>query len=740
MIFCRKLLFCLLPALAVPVALRADAPAQSASPGPALSTAAAVLSLSASEAGARQPVSVTGIVTAAEPDWTGQFFVQDSTGGIFVENRGHPAPAPGDVVRVDGVTHPGAFAPIISEPHWSKMGSAPLPAPRQVRIENLESGANDGERVEVTGTVRTARIEGQRLVVELSVGGNRLQVNARVLPGVAPESLIAARVRVRGTAATHYNVVLRHLTSVAVYVPRIADFTVLEPEREDPFSQPVTPANNIAEYRRGRGAEQRVHVRGTITIQRVGEGLFLQDATGGIRVQSTQPESFPLGAQVDAAGFIEFEHYQPLLRNAVVRRSGQADLPVQPVPVTFADISRGQHHGDLISLQGRLLDRSVRPESREPGNFSGFKTTWLVQARELTFTVEYESRLEDATLVAIPLGSVVRVAGVCDSTVDAAGKLTALKVLLPAPADLQVIQRPSWLTPRRLLIGMALLSAGLLVVVAWLLTVSRKNAILRRLIRELEHAQRELQEAHDTLEQKVAERSAQLQVEMTARKTAELQFKGVLAERTRLARELHDTLEQTLTGIALQLDTSFRLAPRDPAAAREHLQRARSWLQQSQIELRSSIWDLRSRELEQFDLAGALRHSAEQVVEDRAMQLAFHATGPTRSLPEVVEENVLRIGQEALTNIAKHAQATEVAVTLDVADGTLRLQVEDNGRGFQSDDVPDTTTGHYGLTSMTERAKRMGGRLQVASTPGHGTIITVIIPLGAAESLTLPPS
>lgn len=282
-----------------------------------------------------------------------------------------------------------------------------------------------------------------------------------------------------------------------------------------------------------------------------------------------------------------------------------------------------------------------------------------------------------------------------------------------------------------MLAGLGILSAVLVLAIAWLLTVAKKNATLRRVVRELEQAQHELQEAHDTLEDKVAERSAQLQVEMTARKAAELQFKAVITERTRLARDLHDTLEQTLAGIALRLNTAAKLARRDPVASDEHLQLARNWLHQSQVDLRRSIWDLRSRELEQFDLAGALRASAEQVVSGTPMALDFQVAGLPQGLPEVVEENVLRIGQEALTNIAKHACATRVTIRLEFEPHALRLRIDDDGVGFDQSHVP--ADGHFGLMGMTERAKRLAGGLVVQSAPGRGTRLTVEIPLQPAD-------
>jgi signal transduction histidine kinase len=694
-----------------------------------LTSAAAVLSLSAEQASRRLPIEVSGVVTAAEPDWKGQFFVQDGTGGVFVENLGRLGPVPGDVVSVKGVSHPGAFAPIISGPDWRKTGTAPLPRARQVLIEDLETGVEDGQRVEVTGTVRTARIVAGRLVLALAVGGFRLQVFAPVPPDLAPAALVAARVRVSGTTATHYNVSLRQLTSVAVYVPRQEDFQVVLNEQHNPFDQPAIQINTVAQYRRGRGADHRVHVRGVVTWQRTGAEIFLQDESGGICLDVVPAGDFQAGEVVDAAGFVEYENYLPRLRDAELRRTETSKQRVSPRRVSFLETSRGLHHGSLITLQGRLLDRATRPISRPELGFHGYGSTWLLQGDGMTFTVEVEGKGDPADLAAIPLGSILECDGVCVSTVDATGKLTALRLLLPALADARVLVRPSWFTPGRLLVGVGLLSVILIAAVTWLLTIARKNAALRTLIGEREQTQRALQEAHDTLEQKVAERTAQLQVEMTTRKAEELQFKAVLTERTRLARDLHDTLEQTLTGIALQLDTSAKLAGRDPTVAHNHLQLARSWLHQSQVDLRRSIWDLRSRELEQFDLASALRRSAEQLVEGTAIQLEFRTQGPPPSLPEVVEENVLRIGQEALTNIARHARAGRVIVTLDATPPVLRLRIEDDGVGFVQGQPPRPNEGHFGLVGMMERAKRLAGGLTIQSAPGRGTAVSLEVPI-----------
>lgn len=717
---------------------------QTANPVPdePLTNAAAVLSLPSEKAGARLKVVVTGVVTASEPDWRGQFFVQDETGGIFVENLGRPAPVPGDRVVVQGVSHPGAFAPIISAPQWQKTGTAPLPEPKPVLIENLEAGIEDGQRVEIAGVVRTARVdEMSRLVMDLAVAGYRVQLFAPWPRNLRPASLIAAHVLARGTAATHYNTALRHLTSVAVYVPRAEDFLVVRPERSDPFGLPVLPTASVAQYRRGGGLDQRVHVRGAVTWQSVGEQLFIQDASGGLRIESRQTDAFRDGEIVDAVGFVNYQNQLPLLCDAIVHRSDAPLAPARAQTVPFAEIQQGKHHGELIRLRGKVVDRDIRPAEGYGGTSPGYVTTWLLQSPQTTFTVEYESPAGAPALDHVPVGSTAEAEGVCLSTVETATEGTAmpirllsLKILLRSPAGLTVLSRPSWFTPERLLAGIGLLLLGLFIVGIWLVTVAKKNVALQQVIRERAQAQRELQEAHDTLEQKVAERTAQLQVEMTARKTAEVQFKAVLAERTRLARDLHDTLEQMLTGIALHLDATAKLAERNPDASNQHLQMARSWLRQSQVDLRRSIWDLRSRELEQFDLASALRHTAEQLVSNSGAELQFHTTGGPQQLPEVVEENVLRIGQEALTNIAKHAQATKLDITLDYHPHELVLHIEDNGVGFNHPAPGLPENGHYGLIGMTERARRLNSELVIRSQPGRGTRLTVRVPLGQAAT------
>lgn len=706
-----------------------------------LGRAAEVRELSSEVAMTRLPVTVRGVVTASEPYWDGKFIVQDESGGIFVNNSGRQ-PAVGDLVEVIGVSGPGEFAPVIAETRWTKLGTAPLPPPRQTTIERLMAGAEDSQRVEITGLVRAVSFAPTRrkLMVEVSLGAYRVRVFPPLPPHLKPDSLIGAKVTVRGTAATSFNVALRQLTAVNLFVPNAEEFVVLQPEAGSPFEAPAVKLGDVARYRPNSSLSDRMHVRGVVTLQRTGQDFYLQDDTGGLHVESQQP--MPVlapGDGVEAVGFLEFINFRPVLKDAIYRTTASPPTPITSRVVPYEELRNGQHPGELITLRGKLLDRNTRPVRRENAAFSGQRITCTIQTPELTFTAECETTTDNLRLSTVPLGSQVELSGVATLETSDDGTLKALSLLLPDANSLVVIETPSWFTAERLLIGLAILCVMFAGLAAWVVSITKKNVMLNFLIAERQKAERELQLAHDHLEERVRERTEQLKVEMTARKTAELEFRAVLAERTRLARELHDTLEQALTGIALQLDTAAKLFSRNPDDASQRLGLARDFLRQSQLELRRSIWDLRSRELDQFDLAEALTMASRQLASGTALQVDVAITGERRRLPEIVEENLLRIGQESMTNVVKHSGATRVVLRLEFTPHSVVLEVRDNGSGLDAGRVGGRADRQFGLLGMSERAKRLGGRFEISGTPGEGTTVRVIIPLEASAEKPAAP-
>ena len=208
-----------------------------------LTNASAVLALTAQQATSNIPISITGVVTAAETNsnWGGRFFVQDASGGVFVNNLSLPQPVPGAVVEVTGVSHPGGYAPVITKPHWKQIGVAPLPAAKPVTSECLMSGAADGQRVEISGIVRTAQPSGNRVGLEIVTGGYRFRAFLPPRPDSDLQSLVGAKVLLRGTAAAAFNAPLRHFLTITLLFrsPRMLSFK--NPRRQIPSMSPPCP-------------------------------------------------------------------------------------------------------------------------------------------------------------------------------------------------------------------------------------------------------------------------------------------------------------------------------------------------------------------------------------------------------------------------------------------------------------------------------------------------------------------
>ena len=704
-----------------------------------LTNASDVLALSAKEAAAGLPISVKGVVTAAETNWNGRFFVQDSSGGVFVENISNQQPVPGDEVEVSGISHPGGYAPIIRKPHWKKLGTTPLPEAKPVTIERLMSGVEDGQRIEISGIVRTAQLSGNRIGIELVSGGYRFRAYFPIAPKVEPQSLVGAKVLLRGTAGAAFNGSLRHFLTVTLFIPQLADFIVEEPAPANLFDQPLIPLNSIAQYRKDRSPGNQVHVKGVVTYQRKGEDLFLQDATGGLQVKSKLAESVSPGEAVEAVGFPAVENFLPVLDDAVFRKTAEPRTNLEPKMATVAELQQGLHHADFVTLRGRLIERLVRGIG-QGADKPDTQTTLVLQTTNFIFVAEKDMSAQNSFLTAIPIGSLVEVSGICLLESSDDGKIKSLRLLLPTSHDVRIIEKPSGLTPQHLLASLVVVFVVLLAAVGWTVLVAKKNFILKSLVQEKETAQRELQQAHNQLEERVKERTTQLKIEMTARKETELQFRAVLTERTRLAQELHDTLEQTMTGIALQQDMVANHLKKNPDSASHHLKLARSLMRRSQVDLRRSVWGLRSRAEEQFNLTNALITSGRQITNDTGIRIEVETVGEANPLSEIIEENLLRIGQEAITNVVKHSGAVRVKIELQFSPQKVVLQVRDDGKGFDPEACAGPKDGHFGLLGIREKTERLGGQVLIASTPDRGTSVRVEIPTNESNGdQPLPP-
>ncbi len=203
---------------------------------------------------------------------------------------------------------------------------------------------------------------------------------------------------------------------------------------------------------------------------------------------------------------------------------------------------------------------------------------------------------------------------------------------------------------------------------------------------------------------------------------------GAVEERNRLAREIHDTIAQGLTAVTLQLEAADAQldAGLSSEKAREHLLRALSLTQSNLEEARRSVLDLRAAPLEGRSLSRALRVLVERWEAETGIAARYRSVNGGRPLPPSVEVALYRICQEALTNVARHAEAGRADVRLVATPGQVRLVIEDDGRGFDVSNMPED---RHGLVGMNERARMLGGRLEIRSSPGAGTRIEATAPL-----------
>jgi ligand-binding sensor domain-containing protein/signal transduction histidine kinase len=209
------------------------------------------------------------------------------------------------------------------------------------------------------------------------------------------------------------------------------------------------------------------------------------------------------------------------------------------------------------------------------------------------------------------------------------------------------------------------------------------------------------------------------------------QFSAVLAERTRIAREIHDNLAQEMTGLSVQLEVIARQMPLGADAAMSALDRARRQVRHGIAEARRYVWELRSPTLDNNDLPTALAETARRLTEDTSIHAQVEVNGTFRPLAQAVEVNLLRIGQEAINNAVKHARAQRVLINLVFDAKRVQLIVRDDGRGFNQQTVGNGRQGHFGLIGMHERAEQIGGTLSIQSTAESGTEVVADVPISS---------
>lgn len=660
----------------------------------ALASAAQVRALKAADAAKALPVHLEGVVIDQASPRGEALILADQTAGIYVRAATNGSPIlqkfrRGDLLELDGKTDPGEFAPIVKVNAAHKAGTAALPAPRPVSYQELITGAPDGQWVEISGVVHRCLTPAPG-IWRLFISANGGIVTVRGTAPANPQVQEDAEVRVQAVCLYQFNRKRQVLTPV-LQVPDGMMVEVEKPAPADPFAAPLRSADSLLQFSPDSALGHRVHVRGVVTHSQPGSLIWIRDGNSGLRIQTQQAENLQPGDEIDVLGFQAYGGSSPLLADALFRKTGTAPLPT-PIMMAHATNAFG-FEDDLIAVEGMIADLQPVLEGTALTLNSGgfiFKAVLKSPSGSKYVAPDWEP------------GSKVRVAGICSVVHDDPRPMTGIwqpqsfQILMRTPADLTVISRPSWWTPRHTIFVLGGVTGGLMLVTGVVMLAARFR----------------------------------LKEQDRQRAMAEAEFAAILAERNRLAREIHDTLAQGLAATSVQL----RLARKEINGAcsplQQHLDSAQELVSQSLHEARNTIWNMRSQVLENGDLVSALKGILQQMTGGAEVQTDFEVSGNVRRLAPVIENNLLRAGQEAITNAAKHAHARRIKVKVEFGETQFQLTVNDDGNGFDPA-KPGASAGGFGLVGMRERMAELQGQLAIHSARGQGAEIRLTIPLAS---------
>jgi signal transduction histidine kinase len=677
------------------------AAALSRSPGASaevLHTVAQIRALTPEQSQAGLPVQLRGVVTFYDESLFSHF-LQDATAGIYFKfptNVAPPALVPGQVVEVAGRTSPGEYAPVVVVEQWKVVGQAPLPAPKPVTYEQLAGGSEDSQFVEITGIVHSIRRldSAPYFEIEIATGGGRLHVFARDLPVARAEELPDSTVRVRGVCSTQFNH-QRQLFAIRLMVPRRQDLQIEIPAPQDPFAVPASPIGSLLQFTPQGTYGHRVKVIGTVIYFEPGQALYLQDGDHGVEVETRERAPLRIGQRAEALGFVAEGDYTPRLTDGVYREipSTETGGAPRPVRLTADEALTGEHDCQLIEVAARLIDRGQR----------GAEQYLILQESNFIFEASLESAPGRDVFESLQNGSRVAVTGVCriepgEWQAGENWRAKSFRLLLRSPADVVLLAAPPWWTLQKMLWIAGALGLAALVAFGWV-------AVLRR---------------------QVAERTRELEVQIQKRQLAERR-REIEQERARLAQDLHDDLGAGLTEVNM-----LTTLAQSPATSPEEKARYLTELRETALRMIGSldeiVWAVNPRNDTIASLASYFGAYAQRLLDLASVACALDIAEdlPEHPLDPRFRRELFFAFKEALTNIIRHAGATLVWLRISAREGWLRVELADNGRGF---DARTRQTGDDGIANMHARLRTLGGDCEIVSDAQSGTTVRFRAPL-----------
>jgi PAS domain S-box-containing protein len=459
-----------------------------------LQTAEQIRQLTGEQAAGHHPVKLRGVVTFFDGAIFMQF-IQDGTAGIYLQQTNNLPPLlPGQLVEVEGMTSAGEFAPIVTPLRVMILGNGTFPQPQPVSFEQLTSGEEDSQFVEIQGIVRAVSIDPQTKYysIEIASGGGRFTALMAEIPAGLRTVLADSTVKIRGVCASHFNS-QRQLFDVRLLVPKPDDLTIESPAPENPFALPTRPIEQLLQFTPHGSYGHRVKVRGTV-IYRRDNVLYIQDGLEGLYVETMQAGSLLVGEIVEVVGFPVTGEYTPMLQDAIFRKIGEGPLPV-PSNITADEALKGTYDCRLVRIEATLLDRARH--SREQFvvlQSGGFIFHAYLQRTNIGVDFAY---LENNSKVAVTGVCRIEPGNVWQPTAEWRAK--SFSILLRSPADIFVLAEPPWWNLGKMLWATGILGVVVLTALAWVLILRRRVHTQTAIIRQQLQAEAALKERYENL-------------------------------------------------------------------------------------------------------------------------------------------------------------------------------------------------------------------------------------------------
>jgi PAS domain S-box-containing protein len=463
-----------------------------------LTTAEQVRQLTPAQAAHHYPVRLRGVVTFCDAN-NYYYFVQDKSAGIYFRldpSAGGPPLAAGQVIEVEGEADPGEFAPVVMARNVQISGTGTFPAAQSVSFEQIASGQDDSQFVEIQGTVRAAQFDTASgyYLVDIATGGGRVTAYAKQLPVAPGGDLVDSTVAVRGVCVTEFNH-QRQLFDIRLLVPRSSDLVVEAAAPKNPFDAPMLPIERLLQFTPQGPYGHRVKVRGTVIYRQDEDVLYIEDPTEGLYVETRQTGPLLPGDVVEVLGFPAKGEYTPMLQDAIFHKIASDPKP-EPVPIDTDEALKGTYDCRLVRMEATILDRARH--SREqflvlqaPGGF--------------IFHAYLERKNAGTDFAYLENGTKVAVTGVClietgnSWQAGQAWRAKSFRILMRSAGDVFVLQWPPWWNLQKLLWVLLLLGVSVLGAFAWVVILRRRVQEQTRIIREKLQVEAALKERYENL-------------------------------------------------------------------------------------------------------------------------------------------------------------------------------------------------------------------------------------------------